>query len=583
MGFDVDRVGPRAPGPGHEAERAAAPAPTLLQLQRAAGNAAVTRFVRAAVMRAGDGPTTATPPRPNPAAFLNSFTPLFRMLLAKVDRGEPLDRVDLDALRELRAEARERGFANLVADCDELIERARARGVVEAPEEAAVPQEEPAQPPDPDIGEITALAEAVGAAISQDIRKRLRESWTGADNWRGGRLYGRYGGTEFVLYEAADLLLTRRDADAIEAAMLRVAENKLPGLDVAALWTTVAQLLTDRRVPVADVLALLAIYAEPPPLPMRYSQWFREAASAHAQAGPRREPTAESDSSGTDLAARPATSHQKLALDFEQAMMRRAAAASGYDIESLKRAWQRLERELTKLRSRRAAHNLAPGAQHAGAEFDALDEQIDVLRGLQASLLTLRREHKFAELLTFKTPDIEAAIESAYRTEAKLRKVIDEQAEIAAQSASAIGGPAKVGTPTSSTPVRRAGGMDGVFDPGFTEDELANWIDSMAPKRTINPANLKQCVAYIAVHGGKGGGGTGMTHGGLPVFHISHGKRGSTDGCTIFFTVAADGTVTIVGIGSHHADYKAGYRLDWKLATWTSKKFVTKNIVDLEA
>jgi hypothetical protein len=41
--------------------------------------------------------------------------------------------------------------------------------------------------------------------------------------------------------------------------------------------------------------------------------------------------------------------------------------------------------------------------------------------------------------------------------------------------------------------------------------------------------------------------------------------------------------VTIVGIGSHHADYNAGYRLDWKLAMWTSKKFVTKNIVDLEA
>jgi hypothetical protein len=104
-----------------------------------------------------------------------------------------------------------------------------------------------------------------------------------------------------------------------------------------------------------------------------------------------------------------------------------------------------------------------------------------------------------------------------------------------------------------------------IFDPGWNEMEMRTWIDA-ATKRAIAEKNIKDCVAHVKAHTPTTGGGTSFKHEGRTVFHISHGKKGSRTGCTLFFTKEGD-RVQIVAIGQHAGP--ASYALDWKVPTFS--------------
>lgn len=102
-----------------------------------------------------------------------------------------------------------------------------------------------------------------------------------------------------------------------------------------------------------------------------------------------------------------------------------------------------------------------------------------------------------------------------------------------------------------------------IFDAGWVEADMQTWVDNQVPKRYIEHKNIKDCVAHVKAHTPTTGGGTWKKHAGKTVFHISHGKKDSGDGCTLFFTKTGD-TVQIVGIGQHTTGV-ASYVLDWKV------------------
>ncbi len=101
----------------------------------------------------------------------------------------------------------------------------------------------------------------------------------------------------------------------------------------------------------------------------------------------------------------------------------------------------------------------------------------------------------------------------------------------------------------------------------FTPEELGAWICDKST-RGISLQNAKKCAEYACVHKGAGGGIKQKLDGTHSIFHISHGKRNSADGCTLFFssrTVPAKHMV-VVGIGWHRSDTE--YDLDYKAGTW---------------
>jgi hypothetical protein len=109
------------------------------------------------------------------------------------------------------------------------------------------------------------------------------------------------------------------------------------------------------------------------------------------------------------------------------------------------------------------------------------------------------------------------------------------------------------------------GGDDGVWTGAINEILLTNWILEH-DTHGMSASNAQQVARGIIAHNGKtSGGGTNFKYQGRTVFHISHGKMGKTDGCTVFFVVTENGVI-IVGIGAHQGS--SSYRLDWKLDGW---------------
>ena len=541
-----------------------APEHPILHLQRSAGNAAVSKL-----LRAGGGDTaTEDPPKPSVADFLNSFTPLFRGLLAKFEGGEQLDRIDIDTLRELRADARGRGLRNLVADCDDLLARARGRGVVTAPEEVA--------PPEPEPRELTEGEKAVIAGIATAlIKDRIQRNAEKRDNLRGGRAFASVGGVQYVHYEVADLLFTAAEAQRIEALIRAAAEQDIPAPpDAAELWQTVV-ILCKQGTPVSEVIELLEIYATPPTIGEWFGAWFANALKAPESQGPVHGPEEEPVPQTVKLP------HDLGVLLRKQLIQKRAQTMS-LEYSRPMRELERLNRELKKLLRLYERYNTSPAAQFAKEELQAFIQALKELRVLANSIKTLFEAGDTPNLLAFDVTLIEAAVPAAHRAEAKLRSVIVEiEANMglgssAAQSAKKF---KKTEKDTESTGPRK-GGADGVWDKGFDATEMVSWVDGLTT-RAIEEKNIKSCVAYIEVFKGSGGG-TSTTYNNLPVFHISHGLMGSKDGCTLFFTQTADGTITIVALGSHDNRYTTAYKIDWQApgawqgGTWDGNTLILK-------
>ncbi len=88
----------------------------------------------------------------------------------------------------------------------------------------------------------------------------------------------------------------------------------------------------------------------------------------------------------------------------------------------------------------------------------------------------------------------------------------------------------------------------------------------------MSGSNAAQVARGILAHNGRtSGGGTRFNFNGHTVFHISHGKNGKTDGCTVFFIVTKEG-IQVVGVGVH--DTSSSYNLDWYLPGWTDSRKV---------
>ncbi|WAC74789.1 hypothetical protein OU995_08855 [Roseateles sp. SL47] len=118
---------------------------------------------------------------------------------------------------------------------------------------------------------------------------------------------------------------------------------------------------------------------------------------------------------------------------------------------------------------------------------------------------------------------------------------------------------------------QRTGGEDGVWTGDINEILLTAWIlDHEA--HGMSASNAAQVARGIIAHNGKtSGGGTNFKYEGHTVFHISHGKNGKADGCTVFFIVTKNG-VCIVGIGAHAGS--SSYTLDWTVGDWNGGKKV---------
>lgn len=89
--------------------------------------------------------------------------------------------------------------------------------------------------------------------------------------------------------------------------------------------------------------------------------------------------------------------------------------------------------------------------------------------------------------------------------------------------------------------------------------------------RYIDPKNIKSCIEYIEGYSGRDGG-TGYTYKGHRVIHISHGKKGPTDGCTLFFCIPADKLASIIVIGAHAGDGDHTYSIDWVKDGWHDRR-----------
>ncbi|MCO7223387.1 hypothetical protein [Pleionea sp. CnH1-48] len=220
--------------------------------------------------------------------------------------------------------------------------------------------------------------------------------------------------------------------------------------------------------------------------------------------------------------------------------------------ERLRKERRRLERLAEKERIRQRQHNaqdalgtveyyihLVQTMMYSGAltdeDFEALQKIMDKLREVQASVLN--KSDGIAKESVQQIKDYITRIATK-----ALAKVIKTQAAS-----------------------QRTGGTDGVWTGNISDVLLTQWILEHE-NHGMAASNAAQVARGIVSHNGTtSGGGTRFRYNGHTVFHISHGKNGRTDGCTVFFIVTKEG-VTIVGIGAHAGS--SSYKLDWKLSGW---------------
>lgn len=96
--------------------------------------------------------------------------------------------------------------------------------------------------------------------------------------------------------------------------------------------------------------------------------------------------------------------------------------------------------------------------------------------------------------------------------------------------------------------------------------------------------NCGTCATHIEdMTSTAGQGGITTKYAGKSVFHISSGKKGGTDGCSVFFTLSeesGDGlTAGIIAVGWHAAGSDHVYDLDWGKGA----PFFTGNKLDTSA
>jgi hypothetical protein len=123
-----------------------------------------------------------------------------------------------------------------------------------------------------------------------------------------------------------------------------------------------------------------------------------------------------------------------------------------------------------------------------------------------------------------------------------------------------------------------------VFAPPVVEGDLKAWLATQVPSASAK--NIGLCTAVMMAHTPISGGGTSTYYQGDHVFHISHGKYGLSDSCSVFYTKDhGTGGITIVGAGQHVDNYNARYKLTFKLPGWThATKFVGTSgvVIDLQ-
>lgn len=123
-----------------------------------------------------------------------------------------------------------------------------------------------------------------------------------------------------------------------------------------------------------------------------------------------------------------------------------------------------------------------------------------------------------------------------------------------------------------------------VFAPPVDEGDLKAWLATQVP--SASDKNIGLCTAVMMAHTPISGGGTSTYYQGDHVFHISHGKYGQTDSCSVFYTKDhGTGRITIVGAGQHVDNYNARYKMTFKLPGWTHPtKFVGTSgvVIDLQ-
>jgi hypothetical protein len=125
----------------------------------------------------------------------------------------------------------------------------------------------------------------------------------------------------------------------------------------------------------------------------------------------------------------------------------------------------------------------------------------------------------------------------------------------------------------------KSSGKQGVLD----HRELTALIHKKSGGRA-NERNCGVCATHIQdMTSTAGQGGITTKFAGRTVFHISSGKRGGDDGCSVFFTLSTDSgadlTAGIVGVGWHAAGSDHVYLLDWGKGA----PFFTGNRLDTSA
>jgi hypothetical protein len=316
---------------------------------------------------------------------------------------------------------------------------------------------------------------------------------------------------------------------------------------------------------VAEIIAVLEIYATPPTLGDWGAHWLAEATAALPKAQPKE--TKETEDEETEPIERPVKGKlSALDVALRKQLAMRFGLATGVGTGAMP-ALTRLESQLKELDGRRRDLMQHPQAHLATGELRELRDAVSLVHGLGVSLKSLIEKGDFPNLLAFDTEPMEQAFDTAVKVEKRVVAALKELDEISSETSDASASLKKpFSKPKGDSAKKREGGVDGIFDPGFDPGTMATWVKRI--KRAMDDKNVGDCVGYIQVFKGRGGG-TSTSYGGRTVFHISHGFSEGGDGCTLFFTQDDDGVITIVAIGSHDNRYTTAYRIDWQLDGWS--------------
>lgn len=104
----------------------------------------------------------------------------------------------------------------------------------------------------------------------------------------------------------------------------------------------------------------------------------------------------------------------------------------------------------------------------------------------------------------------------------------------------------------------------------MSEDDFVAFVIAKIGKgSSVWEKNVRKAYNAITNHAGETGANTKFPHHGKGVCHVSEGKRGGSQGISVFFTAKGGQIASIIGLG-HHIGSRS-YKLEWQNAGWNTE------------